>query len=333
MKRTKLFQLLGALLVLMTITVACSGNEDEKGISNGENNNAAVEENEAGTKEPSSNGEAVTFKHMHGMGYTPDGEEIYVPAHDGFIIYRDGAWVIPDRPKHDYMGFSATDFGFYSSGHPEPGSNLKNPFGVIKSTYADEDFEKLDLYGKVDFHGMAAGFKSHAIYVLNAEKNSSMDGTGLFYTLDEAKTWEKAEVNGLEGQTASIAAHPTEAGTVAMGTNTGLFLSKDSGNAFTTIIENSPTTAIHFTNNGNLIAGTVTNESNYKAKLFTINLETKEKEEIMLPDLPEKDAISYIAVNPKEEQEIVFATYKNNMFISNDNGQSWNQIVTDGQGK
>ncbi|MFA7746586.1 hypothetical protein AB8738_14955, partial [Salinicoccus roseus] len=59
--------------------------------------------------------EEVTFQHFHGLGYTSDGEELYVPAHDGLKVFKDGAWTIPtEREKHDKMGFSMFKGGFYS---------------------------------------------------------------------------------------------------------------------------------------------------------------------------------------------------------------------------
>src|SRR3546814_19465798 len=48
-----------------------------------------------------------------------------------------------DLPEHDYMGFATTREAFYSSGHPAAGSNLINPFGLIKSTDAGKTWRQL----------------------------------------------------------------------------------------------------------------------------------------------------------------------------------------------
>ncbi|OQP03885.1 hypothetical protein B1690_17085 [Geobacillus sp. 46C-IIa] len=60
--------------------------------------------------------DGIDFMHIHGLGFTNDGTEIYVPAHDGLRVYKNGKWGIPEGEKHDYMdslwlitGFTAAD--------------------------------------------------------------------------------------------------------------------------------------------------------------------------------------------------------------------------------
>ncbi|MGG3987015.1 hypothetical protein [Bacillus smithii] len=80
----------------------------------------------------------INLEHIHGLGYTSDGKQILIPAHNGLVSYSEGQWKSVNAPKHDYMGFQIVDNGFYSSGHPAPDSGLKNPMGIVKST----DLEK-----------------------------------------------------------------------------------------------------------------------------------------------------------------------------------------------
>jgi len=40
--------------------------------------------------------EDIDFMHIHGLGFTNDGTEIYVPAHDGLKVYKNGKWKIPE---------------------------------------------------------------------------------------------------------------------------------------------------------------------------------------------------------------------------------------------
>lgn len=274
----------------------------------------------------------ITLTHIHGLGYTPDGKELYIPAHDGLRVYHDGHWAVPKGALHDYMGFSMVDFGFYSSGHPQPGSNMKNPFGVVKSTDMGQTLETLDLYGEIDFHSMAVGYKSHAIYVLNPESNSRMDETGLHYTLDETKTWNSSKMEGLDGEPISLAVHPTEGNVVAIGTNAGLYLSNDYGQTFTKVNQGAPTTAVHFNHEGNLIAGTITNDKNFKVNLYQFNRSTLEKQDINIPEFQQEDAISFIAVNPTNSNEIALATFKRDVFVTENYGQNWDKIVENGMG-
>ena len=53
------------------------------------------------------------------------------------------------------MGFTAADHGvFYASGHPGPGSDLPNPFGLIRSTDGGKTWEQLSRQGESDFHAL-----------------------------------------------------------------------------------------------------------------------------------------------------------------------------------
>lgn len=271
---------------------------------------------------------ATEFHHIHGLGFSNDGSRFYIPAHDGLRVFADGQWSIPEGEKHDYMGFSMVDDGFYSSGHPGQGSKLENPFGVVKSSDFGKSLDILDLYKEIDFHGMAVGYYSHAIYVLNPQPNSRMDDTGLYYTLDDTKTWTKSKMEGLDGKPASLAVHPSDERILAIGTNKGAFLSTDYGHTFVNILPNVPTSAIHFSKENELAVGGIEGES----VLYKINLDTQEETQFTIPQLSSEDVITYIAVNPQDSHEIVFTTFEKQIFISYDNGENWTQIGMDGTG-
>lgn len=270
---------------------------------------------------------AVEFLHIHGLGITNDGTEIFVPAHDGLKVFEDGVWTNAPGEAHDYMGFSMVDDGFYSSGHPGDGSTLKNPFGVIRSIDMGETFEMLDLYGEVDFHGMAVGYNSHAIYVMNPQPNSRMDETGLYYSVNETKKWTKSDAAGLEGEAAAFAVHPTQEGTVVIATSTGVFVSNDYGQTFNTILD-TPATAVSFSQAGELFAGTYLNG----AGIVKINIGTGDETIFALPEINAEDAISYVAVNPQDQNQVVFSTFEKDIFLTNDEGEEWEQIADKGIG-
>lgn len=270
--------------------------------------------------------EKVTFTHIHGLGYTSDGEEILVPAHDGLKIYKDGSWAAQTKgAKHDYMGFNMFKDGFYSSGHPAPDSDLANPLGIVKSTDKGKTIEKLALYKEVDFHGMTVGYMNEDIYVFNPVPNSQMDQPGFYYSTDEAQSWKQSKLAGLEGQAMALAAHPTKEGIVAVGTDEGIYLSKDHGNSFEKLSISSPVTAVSFGHQNNLLVATQSDG----VDLFQIDLSTQESVEFNVPDLGE-DAISYIKQNPANRDELVFATNKRDIYISNDDAATWNQLVDEG---
>ncbi|WP_157452351.1 WD40/YVTN/BNR-like repeat-containing protein [Bacillus sp. J33] len=185
----------------------------------------------------------------------------------------------------------------------------------------------LDLYGEIDFHGMAAGYNSHAIYVINPQENSRMDDTGLYYSTDDTKTWTKSEMEGLSGQISTIAVHPTNEAIVALGTNEGLFVSHDYGQSFDSISD-SPITAVSFSKTGELFAGGVSNEFT----LSKFNIETNEETALSIPSLSGENAIAYIAVNPIDEKQVILTTFEKDIYMTKDLGGNWNQLAEKGKG-
>lgn len=286
----------------------------------------ALSKGSAGTNNGSISEEAVTLPDIHGLGYSHDGGSIMLPAHDGIKLYFDGKWSEGQEEKHDYMGFSAVNDGFYSSGHPARGSSKKNPFGIVKSTDGGNSFKTLTLYGKVDFHLMGVGFNKHTIYVVNLQSNSEMKETGLYYSDDEAQTWEKSEMVGFNDEAAALAVHPDNDAIVALGSQTGLYISKDHGDNFEKLSD-FQVTFLYFNLAGKLIVGGYAQG----ATLSELDIEKGEKTAIKIPALTE-DAVMYVAQNPVDEQELVFATFNKDVYVSNDRGGNWTKIADKGNG-
>lgn len=267
----------------------------------------------------------VELRDIHGMGFSQDGEYLYVAAHDGLRVFTDGEWLVPDLPINDYMGYSATDAGFYSSGHPGPSSNLASPLGLVKSTDGGKTLETLGFARESDFHLMAVGYYSHAIYVLNFQPNSRLS-PGLHYSMDDGKTWQQSASQGLSAQPVAMAAHPTEAATVALATESGLLLSTDYGNTFTPVAAaGTPVTAVSFSPEGEtLLYGYQT--------LHTFDLASQQSRSLPIPTVVGDDAISYLAVNPAQPDTVALATFNRDIYLSPDGGQDWQQIAQAGQG-
>lgn len=260
----------------------------------------------------------ITLMHIHGLGYSSDGKQLFIPAHDGLMVYSNGKWNTVAGKKHDYMGFNIVDDGFYSSGHPAPDAGMKNPLGIVKSTDNGKTLQNLDLYGIEDFHSMAVGFKSHTIYVYNSKPNPKMGSIGLYYSTDDTQTWNKSALKGINSEPFAMAVHSTESAIVALGTKEGIFLSKDNGNQFELLPLRSPTTALAFGTQGDFWVGgpdsiVEKNGNNY----FSYKI----------PTLEQEDTVAFIAQNPVDENEIVFATNKKSVFRSTDKGTSWDEMI------
>jgi phosphoribosyl-AMP cyclohydrolase len=269
----------------------------------------------------------ITLEHIHGLGYSPDGKRIMVPAHNGIKVFSEDHWNHGKGEKHDYMGFSAVSDGFYSSGHPAPGSNKKNPFGLVKSEDEGESIKHLTLYGEVDFHLMNVSYNTHTVYVVNPQPNSQMSELGLHYSKDQGKTWTKSKVNGFTEEITALAVHPDQDAIIAAGSQQGVYISSDYGDTFEKIAD-TQATSLYFAPNGKLMIGGY----NGNATLSEMNIESKESDTIEIPALTE-DAVQYFAENPVNHQEWVFATFNKDVYLSHDQGASWEQIAMQGKGE
>lgn len=270
---------------------------------------------------------SVSFDHIHGIGYTGDGNSLVIPAHDGLRIYEEDTWRNAENEPNDYMGFSMINDGFYSSGHPAPGSDLKNPFGIVKSDNFGSEIEPLTLYGEVDFHGMAAGYNSNIIYVMNPQPNTVMASPGLYFSTDEARTWKNSKLNNLVGSASAIAVHPENEQMIALGTDQGAFLSADNGNTFNQTLK-EPVSAMTYTFDEKVAIGSM----GEKAKVTILDLISLEPKELSIPSPNEGEFISFIAVNPKDVNVIAYSTSENNVYQSKNGGASWAAIVKNGKG-
>ncbi|RMG80272.1 MAG: hypothetical protein D6712_18325, partial [Chloroflexi bacterium] len=190
----------------------------------------------------------VTFPDIHGMSFSGDGAQLWVATHNGLVVYENGDWAKPDLPINDYMGYSGTADGFFSSGHPGPGSNLINPLGLVRSQDYGKTLTTVNFSGQSDFHTMAASYYGETVYVVNPRPNSLLS-TGMFYSLDGGETWEQSAADGLASSPIQLAVHPERSNIVAVATQNGLLLSEDFGDTFTPITRDM-TTSVAFAPDG-----------------------------------------------------------------------------------
>jgi hypothetical protein len=267
----------------------------------------------------------VTLTHVHGLAYSADGKQLMIPSHHGLAVYREGKWAKAPGPEHDYMGFSATSKNLYSSGHPDRRSGLANPFGLIRSRDGGKTWDKLGLEGETDFHLLAAGWNSNAIYVWNPSPSSRMKAAGLHYTLNEGFMWKRAAALGLSGEPHALAVHPDDVATVALATSVGLFLSRDAGERFAKAAPGQGLAVFFDLDGVQLWYGAFEGG----ARLMRVPLGAGPPVPLALPDL-EKDAVAYIAQNPARRREYAIATFGRSVFLSPDGGQTWKQIAKRG---
>lgn len=272
----------------------------------------------------------VEFTHIHGLGFTEDGEQAYIPAHDGLRVYEDGTWQNVDGGEgelHDFMGFTMTSEGFYSSGHPHLQSDYENPFGLIKSTDGGESIDLLALEGEVDFHIMSASYNTEAIYAINPEPNSKMSEIGLHSTFDEGQEWHQSDMDGISGSEIAIAAHPDDENVVSLRTEEGVFQSDDGGDSFEHVISGMPAPALTYAHTGELLAAVGVGEN---TTIQAIDASGDVVEEIPTPSIDEEDAISFLAQNPQSENTFMVTTFERDIFYTEDGGETWEQQAEQG---
>jgi photosystem II stability/assembly factor-like uncharacterized protein len=269
----------------------------------------------------------VTLMHVHGLAYSPDGNRLMIPSHHGLAVYENSKWSKAPGPQHDYMGFSATGKSLYSSGHPAPGSGLVNPFGLLRSRDGGKTWEKLGLEGESDFHLLATGWNTNAVYVWNLAPSSRMKRPGLHYTLNDGMLWKASAASGLEGDPRALAVHPDDAAVVAVATSSGIFLSRDSGERFALLAGGTQGLSVCFDLDGrNLWYGTFDG----RARLTRTPLNGGTGTQVDLPPL-ERDAVAYIAQNPAARSEYAIATIERSVYLSKDGARTWKRIAEHGR--
>src|SRR5712691_11180345 len=199
---------------------------------------------------PAAADSGVALVHVHGLSYSADGKQLFIPSHVGMAIYSEGRWSKASGPEHDFMGFSATRGALYSSGHPAPGSSLRNPFGLLKSGDGGKSWEHLGLTGEADFHVMAASYGAQIVYVYAPVSNSRMPQPGIYYTSDEGQNWKPSGVKGRSGRIAALAGHPGRAGVLAGATESCVHVSENLGDDFAAAAAGPPAPSVRSTHGG-----------------------------------------------------------------------------------
>lgn len=267
------------------------------------------------------------IEHIHGAGYWGDEGIPVIATHFGPFEFRDNTWYKTTRNNHDYMGFQPTKDGFYSSGHPEEGSNLKNPLGLVKSRDKGESLEQLAFYGEIDFHYLGASYETGTVYIYNEIQNSPI-GTGFFYSKNKGKDWTQLELNGMTSSSiGGFDVHPSKDNMIAFYAEEGIFLSENYGMDFSHISTKGVVTSLAFKEDSMVYSIF----ENGEVTLHEISLSNKQDSKLTAPSLKNENVPIYLEVNPLKESEMMMVTSKNDVYISQNQEGKWNKILSNGE--
>lgn len=267
----------------------------------------------------------VELRHAHGIGYSADGSQILVPDHFGIAVYSEGRWSRAPGPPNDFMGFVVTRDFMFSSGHLAGSRGADNPLGLVRSGDGGRSWTALGFEGAAEFHLVAAGYFTNAVYVYNGKPNALMPRAGIYRMMGERLVgWRGAAGRGLEGELAMLTAHPGESATVAVATSAGVFISRDGGEQFKPVMAALRATAARFTLDGEgLLVGTLRGR---EPDLVRVALEDGSRSELALPPFG-RDAVANIVQNPVRLTELALISYERAVFISSDGGRTWRRIA------
>ena len=313
-----------ATTIVLFLLSACSQQEEPQTAKKEEPANKEAKQDANLPYLTQSNGLAI--EHIHGIGYNLE-NELLVATHHGLKLNRDGVWYETSKNLHDYMGFQVKEDGFLVSGHPEEGSSLENPLGLMKADKYGEKLEPIQFSGESDFHFLGASFADQDLYVINEQPNSVLE-QGFYHSPDGGKNFKQPDMAGFEADSfGMIAVHPSNGDIVAMATREGVFGSTDSGKTFSKWVDGM-ITALTFSEE-QLVYAAVSDDG--AISLHSYNLENKETAPVAIPYLDFDNPVTYIAISPVDSNILSIATYDLDILQSKDFGSNWEPLIQDGK--
>ncbi len=268
--------------------------------------------------------------HIHGLAVDPyDPMILYIATHGGLVRLVGGqGWEYVGESRSDLMGFTIhpSQRGvMYVSGHPDLGSHLPNPIGVMVSRDGGQSWQPVALAGKVDLHAMTMGADGHTLFGWNVTGSP-----GLYRVSVTDGTWARVDAKGIQ-DVFGVAAHPVDSNTLLAGTREGLVVSWDSGLTWSPIsktLSGIQVTAVAFHPKNPRILYAYAARSD----LGLIRSEDEGQQWKSLGFfLGEKDAVNVFAISPHRPEKIYISTFTSDLYQSNDGGKQWQPLLRHGK--
>ena len=263
--------------------------------------------------------------HLHGIGYDPDNDRIYLASHFGlFAREGDQLFQVGDE-RSDLMGFSMNPEDpteIFVSGHPQGGGNL----GLLYST--DEGLTYEQIFSGVadevvDFHAMtiSAADPDYFYGAFMGQIYRSQNRGHDFVAFEP----EGLDSSGLCWGVPCLAASSDDPETVFAGTQQGLLISIDGGESWEILnseLGQVAAVAAHPSNPDRLVAYT-------EAMGLAVSEDRGQTWESRQGDMPvtEGGFVFAIALNPDDDDQMFAATMNNEVFETTDGGETWHRIV------
>lgn len=163
--------------------------------------------------------------HVHGLGVNPADGSLFIATHTGLFRSAPGtrtAKRVGDRYQ-DTMGFTVTGPDrFLGSGHPDGRDGLPPFLGLIRSTDAGREWDRISLLGEADFHVLEAVGR----YVYGHGTDFESRRQQLLASDDGGRTWVEREP---PEPLLSLAVDPRRPTRLTAAGQSGLFASTDGG--------------------------------------------------------------------------------------------------------
>ena len=245
--------------------------------------------------------------HVHGLAVDrQDPAYLLIATHHG--LFRAGPDGKAERISvvQDFMGFNphpSDPDALYASGHPAEGGNL----GFIASTDGGATWEQISpgADSLVDFHQMA---------VSPADPQTLCGAYGaLQVSRDVGKTW--TVVGALPEGLIDLAASAKDAATLYAATEGGLFVSRDGGVSWETVLDGAPVSMVEAASDGTLYAFAL-------GRGFVSSAEDPLELSIVSGDWTDQFLL-HLAVHPADPDRLFGATQDGAILASTDSGRTW----------
>lgn len=253
----------------------------------------------------------LSATHIHGIAAGPDGpDSVTLATHHG-LWTADLAASTATRigaSQDDFMGYSPvpdTKGHAFASGHPATGGNI----GVIATADGGATWAHVSdgLDGPVDFHNMEVSRADPAVLY-----GIGHDGI-VQHSADSGQNWQAT--GQAPDKLIDIATSATDPATLYAATETGLFVSRNQGGAWTVLIaQGAPVTTVDTGADGVLRA--------VGPGLGLVTIGADSAPEIVSANLPDGYLLS-LASTSTAPHRLMALSAKGRLVLSDDGGATW----------